>query len=52
MSLTAFCVVHDRGSSRFDNPLICCEAGDQIVLACVSRCALSDYFQVSSDRKK
>jgi len=34
-----------------DDPLIHCFAGNQIVLAYVSRQALMDYFRIAGDRK-
>lgn len=49
VTLSNFAVVHERGSgggSNFDNPLIHCFDGKQLVLAFVTRQALDDYFRV------
>ena len=53
MKLTDFAVVHERGgaSAHFDDPLVHCFAGKQIVLAFVSRQALMDYFHILGDSK-
>jgi hypothetical protein len=46
-----FAVVHERGSASalFDDPLVHCYAGKQIVLAYISRQALEDYFRIPGD---
>jgi hypothetical protein len=51
MHLSDFNVVHERGDSSqlLDDPLIQCFAGDQVVLAYVSRQALMDHFRVPGD---
>jgi hypothetical protein len=53
MKLSNFNVVHARPEAAviLDDPLVHCFAGDQIVLAYVSRRALMDYFQVPGDRR-
>jgi hypothetical protein len=53
MKLSNFNVVHARPEAAviLDDPLVHCFAGDQIVLAYVSRQALMDYFQVPGDRR-
>ncbi len=50
MELSAFVVVPARRGS-FDNPLIHCYAGKQLVLTYVAREALQDYFQVPGDAR-
>ena len=51
MTLSMFAVVHERGSASalFDDPLVHCYAGKQIVLAYISRQALEDYFRIPGD---
>jgi hypothetical protein len=53
MQLSSFAVVRKRGDAALliDDPLIYCFAGDQIVLAYISRQALMDYFRVPGDRR-
>jgi hypothetical protein len=53
MQLSSFAVVHERGDAPplMDHPLIHCFAGNQIVLAYVSRQALMDYFRVPGNRR-
>src|SRR5258708_5306047 len=52
MKLSNFNVVHARPEAAvyLDDPLVHCFAGDQVVLAYVSRQALMDYFQIPGDR--
>lgn len=56
MALSEFTVVHERGSgdsgSSFDDPLIHCFDGRQLVLAFVHRIALDDYFRVPGDQPR
>ena len=54
MTLSDFTVVHARGGggSNFDDPLIYCFDGNQIVLAYIHREALDDYFRVPGDRPR
>jgi hypothetical protein len=55
VALSEFAVVHERGSgggSNFDDPLIHCFDGRQLVLAFVHRIALDDYFRVPGDRPR
>lgn len=55
MTLSNFAVVHERGSgggSNFDDPLIHCFDGDQLVLAFIGRQALADYFRVPGDQRR
>ena len=51
MKLSKFSVVHERGDAAplLDDPLIHCQAGQQLVLAYVSRTALMDYFHLPGD---
>jgi hypothetical protein len=54
MQLSNFNVVHardDASSTVLTDPLVHCHAGDQVVLAYVSRRALMDYFRVPGDRR-
>jgi hypothetical protein len=53
MQLSSFEVAHARGDAGLiiDDPLIRCFAGDQMVLAYVSRQALMDYFRVPGDQR-
>jgi hypothetical protein len=48
MQLSSFAVVHERGDAVLlpDDPVIQCFAGNQVVLACIGRQALMDYFRV------
>lgn len=48
MALSNFNVVHERGGT-FDDPLVHCYAGRQLVLTYVSLEALRDYFHVPGD---
>ncbi|MGA8077361.1 MAG: hypothetical protein WB868_08240 [Xanthobacteraceae bacterium] len=54
MALSNFNVVRERGGggSNFDDPLIHCFDGNQIVLAYVGRQALDDYFRVPGDQRR
>jgi hypothetical protein len=51
--LSMFRVLHKRGdfAPLLDDPLIHCQAGQQLVLAYVSREALMDYFRISGDER-
>ena len=51
MKLSMFSVVHERGDTAplLDDPLIRCQAGEQLVLAYVSRTALMNYFHIPGD---
>ncbi len=51
MPLSMFAVVYERenASTVFDNPLVHCYAGKQIVLTYISRQALMDYFSAPGD---
>jgi hypothetical protein len=49
MKLLMFAVVHAHDGA-FDDPLVHCHAGDQLVLAYISRQALMDYFRVPGDK--
>jgi len=53
MKLSAFAVVHERGdaSAVFDDPLVHCYSGKQLILTYVSRQALMDYFRVPGDSR-
>ena len=53
MKLSKFNVVHERGATAplLDDPLIHCQAGQQLVLAYVSRTALMDYFRIPGDMR-
>jgi hypothetical protein len=53
MKLSNFNVVHacPEAAVILDDPLVHCFAGNQIVLAYVSRQALMDYFQVPGDKR-
>lgn len=53
MKLSSFSVVHARGdaAATIDDPLVHCFAGNQIVLAYVSREALMDYFHIPGERR-
>ena len=53
MKLSKFSVVHERGDTAplLDDPLIHCQAGQQLVLAYVSRTALMDYFRIPGDMR-
>jgi hypothetical protein len=48
MQLSSFAVVHERGDAALlpDDSVIQCFAGNQVVLACIGRQALMDYFRV------
>lgn len=52
VKLSTFSVVYERGDSAplLDDPLIHCKAGQQLVLAFVSRNALMDYFHIHDER--
>jgi hypothetical protein len=52
MKLSMFSVMHERGDAAplLDDPLIHCQAGQQLVLAYVSRNALMDYFRIRDGR--
>jgi hypothetical protein len=52
MKLSMFSVLHERGDAAplLDDPLIHCQAGQQLVLAYVSRNALMDYFRIRDGR--
>jgi hypothetical protein len=55
MTLSNFAVVHERGSgggSNFNDPLIHCFDGNQLVLAFIARQALDDYFRVPGDQRR
>ena len=51
MKLSMFSVVHERGDTAplLDDPLIRCQAGEQLVLAYVSHTALMDYFRIPGE---
>jgi hypothetical protein len=53
MTLSIFAVVHrrDNASALFDDPLVHCYAGKQIVLTYISRQALEDYFRIPGDER-
>jgi hypothetical protein len=53
MKLSMFNVVHERGDAAplLDDPLVHCYAGNQFVLAYISRQALMDYFRVPGDSR-
>jgi hypothetical protein len=53
MKLSMFSVVHERGDAAplLDDPLIQCQAGQQLVLAYVLRTALMDYFRFPGDKR-
>jgi hypothetical protein len=53
MKLSMFSVVHERGDTAplLDDPLIHCQAGKQLVLAYVSRAALTDYFRIPREMR-
>ena len=52
VKLSTFSVVYERGDAAplLDDPLIHCQAGQQLVLAYVSRTALMDYFRIPGDK--
>ena len=52
VKLSTFSVVYERGDAAplLDDPLIHCQAGQQLVLAFVSRNALMDYFHIRDER--
>jgi hypothetical protein len=51
IKLSMFSVVQEGGDIApiLDDPLIRCQAGEQLVLAYVSRTALMDYFHLPGD---
>src|ERR1700739_3617470 len=52
MALSNFNVVHARDNlSTLDDPLVHCHAGDQVVLAYISRRALMDHFRIPGERR-
>ena len=52
VKLSTFSVVSERPDAAplLDDPLIHCQAGQQLVLAFVSRNALMDYFHIRDER--
>jgi len=52
VKLSTFSVVYERGDAAplLDDPLIHCQADQQLVLAFVSRNALMDYFHIHDER--
>jgi hypothetical protein len=53
IKLSKFSVVLEGGdiAPLLDDPLIRCQAGEQLVLAYVSRTALMDYFHIPGDMR-
>ena len=53
IKLSMFSVVQEGGDIApiLDDPLIRCQAGEQLVLAYVSRTALMDYFHLPGDMR-